>query len=144
MTTITLVPVAVPAAAVAVTTFEFEEVTVVLDNEPVRLLRSCTSLSRVVAAVWIAVKAVSWLDSVLSCDCHVSSGASAAVTAAFTASVTSMPGVDEPVAASKMALKSMESAAFDEESNDDNDDDTELMKVAFSSARTRCDPVRPV
>jgi hypothetical protein len=43
-----------------------------------------------------------------------------------------------------MALRSMELAAFDEESNEDKDDDTELMKVAFSSARTGCDLVRPV
>lgn len=141
LTTITLFPVTAPDVAVAVTTLEFEELTVVLDNEPVRLLSACASLSRFVAAVWIAVNAELWLDSVLSCDCHVSSGASAAVTAAFTASVTSMPGVDEPVAASKMLLRSMELAAFDEESNDD---DIEPIKVAFSSARTGCDLVRPV
>ena len=51
----------------------------------------------------------------LSSFSQVSSGASAAVTAEFTADVTSMPGVEAPSAASRIELRSIP----DEEDPDD-------------------------
>ena len=131
MTTTTFVPVAAPED-VAVATEEFEDVTVVLDRAPDRLLSASASLLSVVASVWIWVNAESWLDTVVSCDSHTSSGASAAVTAAFTAAVTSMPGVDAPVAASRISLRSMESAAEEDEDRSEFSAEVELMNFSFA------------
>ncbi len=51
-------PTALPEAAEAVTMLELEEDTVLADSGPVRVFRACMSLSRLVASVWIWVKAV--------------------------------------------------------------------------------------
>jgi len=135
LTTTTLLPVVLPDTAEAVSTFEFEDVAVTLDNGPVMLFNACISLSRLVESLWICFNALVWLANVVSCDCQVFSGASAAVTAAFTAEVTSIPGVDAPVAACRIALRSMASAEFEPESSEFNAE-SELMGVAFSFART--------
>jgi hypothetical protein len=126
---------ALPAAAEPVTMPEFEEDTVTLVSGPVRLLSACTSLSRLVALAWNVVKSLVSVASVLSCDCHVSSGPSAAVIAALTAWVTSMPGVDAPVAASRIWLRSMASAEFELESSEFNAE-TELISLDCSFARS--------
>ena len=86
---------------------ESEEDTVTADKGPVMLLRDCMSLSRLVASVCSWVKAVVWLCSVVSWFSQDCSGASAAVTAALTAEVTSMPEEDAPVAACRIWLRSM-------------------------------------
>lgn len=123
-----------PETAEAETTLEFEELTVIADSGPVKLLRFCTSLSRVDASVWICVRALIWLCKVLSSVCQACSGASAAVTAAFTADVTSIPGEDAPNAASRMELMSMddEEVGDMDESRELSDDDDVLMRTAFS------------
>ena len=48
----TLSPGVVPGAVVPVTMLEFDEVTLVADNGPEKLLKACMSLSRFVASVW--------------------------------------------------------------------------------------------
>jgi len=58
LTTTVLFPAVLPDAADAETMPESEEVTVIADKGPVMLLRDCISLSRLVASVWIRVKAV--------------------------------------------------------------------------------------
>jgi hypothetical protein len=123
-----LSPIALPDAAVPVTTLGLEDVTVVADSAPVRLLSACTSESRLLASVWIWVSALVWLSRVLICDCQVSSGPSAADTAEFTAEVTSIPGVDAPSAASRMALRLIEDDESDDPSNELSKE-VELMDV---------------
>jgi hypothetical protein len=112
---------------VAVTTLEFDEVTVVAESGPVRLLSAWTSLSRFVASVWIWVNAVVWLWRAVICDCQASSGASAAVTAELTAALTSMPALEAPVAASRMSLISIADEGLIEESRELRDE-VELIR----------------
>jgi hypothetical protein len=126
-----LFPIAVPEAAVAVTTLELDEVTVAADNGPVRLLSDCISLSRLVASVWRPVSADVWFSNVDCCDSQLFSGPSGAVTAALTAAFTSMPEVAAPVAASRIWLRSM---ALDEPGNEFNAE-IELMELACPSKR---------
>ena len=124
-----------PEAAEAETTFEFEELTVIADSGPAMLFKFCTSLSRVDAAVWICVNALIWLCRVLSSVSHACSGASAAVTAEFTAAVTSIPDEEAPVAASRMELMSMDDEEEDnDESRELSDDDAVLIMTAFSAS----------
>ena len=124
-----------PEAAEAETTSELEELTVIADSGPVKLLRFCTSLSRVDASVWICVSALIWLCRVLSSVCQACSGASAAVIAEFTAAVTSIPDEEAPVAASRIELMSMGDEEEDiDESRELSDEDAVLIIVAFSLA----------
>ena len=124
-------PVVLPAAAEAVRTLEFEEVAVTLLSGPLRLLRACMSLSRAVVSLWICFRALVWEASVDCCDVHTFSGDSAAVMEALTAEVTSMPGVDAPVAAWRIWLRSMASAELALESRVSNAD-SELMSFSLS------------
>jgi hypothetical protein len=117
-TTTVLFPAALPDAAVAVTTLLLEDATVLADNGPVRLLSDCMSLSRLVVAVWICVKSEVWLWSVVISAFQIFSGPSAAVTAELTADVTSIPGVDAPIAASRMELISTAVDELDDPSSE--------------------------
>ena len=47
-----------PKAADADATLEFEEDTLMAESGPLMLFRDCTSLSRLVASVWIVVSAL--------------------------------------------------------------------------------------
>jgi len=132
-----LLPTAVPGAAEAVTMPELDELTVVADKGPVRLLSDCISSSRLVAAVWSWFSAVVWFCRVVCCDSQACSGASAAVMEALTAAFTSMPGLDDPVAASRMELRSMAEAALDELSNESNPE-IELIRFACSFSGAIC------
>jgi hypothetical protein len=123
VTTTVLFPAALPDAAVAVTTLLLEDATVLADNGPVKLLSDCMSLSRFVVAVWILVKSEVRLWSVVISAFQMFSGPSAAVTAELTADVTSSPGVDAPIAASRMELMSMAVAELDDPSNEPNKED---------------------
>ena len=76
------------------------------------------SLSRLVVAVLICVNAVVSPASSVSCAFQIFSGPSAAVTAEFTAEVTSMPADDAPVAASRIELMSTEVVELDEPSRE--------------------------
>ena len=130
-----LVPVALPDAAEAVTILEFEEVTALADKGPIKLFSDCMSLSSEVTSVWIVVKALLWLCSVDCCDSHAVSGASAALTAALTAEVTSMPELDDPVAASRIELRSIDDELFDEDRSELNTEDVLIRSpVAFLGA----------
>jgi hypothetical protein len=64
----------------------------------------------------------------------VSSGASAAVTAALTAEFTSIPGVDAPNAACRMALRLM-SEVEDDDPNREFNAESELISFACSFVR---------
>jgi hypothetical protein len=121
-TTVTF-PAALPDAAVAVTTLLLEDATVLSDNGPVRLLSDCISLSRLVVSVLICVNAEVWLCSRVICAFQIFSGPSAAVTAELTAEVTSSPGVDAPIAASRMELISTAVAELDDPSSEPNKED---------------------
>jgi hypothetical protein len=111
-----------------------EEVTVIADSGPVMLFRDCTSLSRADASVWIWVSALIWLCRVFPSVCHACSGARAAVTAEFTAEVTSIPDEEDPVAASRIELMSMADEEEDkDESRELSDDDDVLIMTAFSA-----------
>jgi hypothetical protein len=66
VTTTSWFPAALPDAADPETTLEFEDVTAMADRGPAMLFKLCTSLSRFVASVWSAVKAVVWLWRVVS------------------------------------------------------------------------------
>jgi hypothetical protein len=64
LTTTTWLPETVPVAAVAVTSL-LEEVTVRAAKGPVRVFSDARSVATAVVAVWIAVRAVVWLVSVV-------------------------------------------------------------------------------
>ena len=114
---------------------ELEEVTVIADSGPVMLFSDCTSLSRADASVWIWVSALIWLCRVLPSVSHACSGARAAVTAEFTAEVTSIPDEEAPVAASRIELMSMDDEEEDnDESRELSDDDAVLIMTAFSAS----------
>jgi hypothetical protein len=117
-TTTTWFPVVAPALAEAVTRFAFDEFTVREARGPVRSFRVCISASSIEAPDCSVVSALFWLWSVASCDCQAFSGACAAVTAAFTADVTSIPGEDDPKAACRIELMSMEDEPRSEFSDD--------------------------
>ena len=132
LTSIAWVPVEAPGAVWAVTTLESEESAVIDANAPLRLFSEVKSFSSVVVCPLMVVRSFSWPWSFDSCDCHCVSGASAAWTAAFTASVTSIPSELEPVATSNSELRSMPSVDEDvvPESKDAKLDDerpTELI-----------------
>jgi len=122
-TTTVVFPAAVPDAAVAVTTPLLEDATELAANGPVKLLSDCISLSRLVVAVWMLVKSEVWLWSVVISAFQIFSGLSAAVTAEFTAAVTSSPGVDAPIAASRIVLMSIAFAELDDPSSEFNAED---------------------
>jgi hypothetical protein len=131
LTTTTLFPTALPEAAEAVTMLEFDDVTDAAARGPVKLLSDCMSLSRLVASVWRLVSADVWFCSTVCWDSQLFSGASAAVMDALTADVTSIPGVDAPVAASRISLRSV---ALDDPSSEFNAE-SELISFASSSKR---------
>jgi len=133
LTTTILSPVAVPEAAVAVTTLEFDEDTADVESGPVKLLSACMSSSRAVASVWIFVRAVVWLSNVSSSDSHAVSGASAAVTAELTADVTSIPAVEAPIAASRISLISIADEELVEERSELSDEVVLIRWYAFLS-----------
>jgi hypothetical protein len=64
LTTMTWLPATVPVAAVAVTSL-LEEVTVRAAKGPFRVFSDARSVATAVVAVWIAVRAVVWLVSVV-------------------------------------------------------------------------------
>jgi hypothetical protein len=66
----------------------------------------------------------------------VSSGASAADTAAFTAAVTSIPGVDAPVAACRISLKSIADAGSEADRSELNPESELLIGFAVSFRRS--------
>jgi hypothetical protein len=132
VTTTEVFPATVPGDAVAVTTLLLEEATALSDSGPVRLLSDCMSLLRLVVSVLICVIAAVWLASSVICAFQILSGPSAAVTAELTADVTSSPGVDAPIAASRMELISTDVAEFDEPSNELNKE-LVLISGALSS-----------
>ena len=70
----------------------------------------------------------------LSWFSQVCSGASAAVTAEFTAAVTSIPGEEAPKAASRMELMSTPDEEEDDDKSELSDDAKVLITGAFSSA----------
>jgi hypothetical protein len=120
--------------AEAVAMLESEEPTESNEKAPVTLFKGLRSFSSVVTSLLIVVRSLSWLCIVVSSVCHCVSGARAAVTAALTAAVTSMPSELEPVAASSRELKSMPSEEEDvevldpsSEDNCDEDNPTELI-----------------
>jgi hypothetical protein len=120
-----------PEAAEAVTMLEFDEVTVRADRGPVKLLSAWTSLSRLVVSVCSCVSALVWLLSVASWFCQSVSGCWAAVTAAFTAEVTSMPEEEAPVAACRIELRSIPEVEDDEvEAKSEFNADVELMSMS--------------
>jgi hypothetical protein len=85
------------------------------------------SLSRFVTSVWIWLMALVWLCSVDSWFCQACSGAWAAVTAEFTADVTSMPGELAPSAASRMELRSI----LDDDDPESNESNAEMELMVF-------------
>jgi hypothetical protein len=64
LTTTTWSPATVPVAAVALTSL-LEDVTVRAARGPVRVFRDARSVVTAAVAVWIAVRAVAWLESVV-------------------------------------------------------------------------------
>jgi hypothetical protein len=64
LTTTTWSPATVPVAAVAVTSLP-DDVTVLAARGPVRVFNDARSVATAVVAVWIAVRAVVWLVSVV-------------------------------------------------------------------------------
>jgi hypothetical protein len=106
---------------------ELEEVTDAEFSAPFRLLSACKSLSRLVVSVSIVSNADASSDSVVCCDFHTSSAFWAAVTPELTAAVTSMPELEDPVAASRIALMSAAVEVLDEDASELTMDD-ELMR----------------
>jgi hypothetical protein len=117
----------------AVAILESVEVAERVENTPEVLLSVLKSFSRVVTWPSTVVRSLPWLFSVACCAFHCVSGARAAVTAAFTAAVTSIPSELEPVATSNSELKSIPLEDVDDElepSNEaklDEDSPTELI-----------------
>src|ERR1035441_371316 len=91
------------------------------------------SLSRFVVSVWSWVRAVFWLFKRACWFCQAVSGARAAVRAAFTAEVTSMPAADAPVAACRIWLRSIPDEE-DVEANSVFNAEVELIEFAYSLA----------
>jgi hypothetical protein len=110
-----------------------EEFTERAENAPERLFSVPRSFSSVDTALVMVFRSLSWPVIVVCCACHWTSGARAAVTAAFTAEVTSIPSELEPVAASSSELKSIPLEDDDDEvvpNKEDRADDerpTELI-----------------
>jgi hypothetical protein len=69
---------------------------------------------------------------VLSSVSQICSGASAAVTAAFTAAVTSIPGEEDPKAASRIELMSMPDDPDADDKSELSEDAEVLIANAFS------------
>ena len=135
LTSISFVPVVAPAAAEAVTTFVFEESAEIDANDPVRLFSELKSFSTEETWLLTVFRSLSSPWIVVACACHCVSGVSAAVTAAFTASVTSMPSELEPVATSSSELKLMpldEDALLDPSNDARADDDSPTELIAQS------------
>jgi hypothetical protein len=109
-------------------------------NDRIRLFSIPKSFSTAVTWLLTVFRSFSWPCRVVCCARHCVSGASAAVTAAFTAAVTSIPSELEPVAtsSSELILIALDEGEELDPSNDarlDDDRPTELITQSPWKAR---------